>query len=453
MRLAAKIPVMASPVLVWLRRDLRLDDSHAIAAALDAGAPIAFLYVLDPAMKARGVGHAQLGFIVEGLEDLHARLAERGGGLIVRRGDTVEHLLDVARELGVEAVFANRDEEPAAGLVEQAAEDALREAGARLVVVEDEVNVPHEFVRTKEGNPCRTYSAYARGVRRVLEELPAPPHDYDLTGRLHPAPAPEIPSVETLVGRPVSLRSDVPGGETHALARLRAWRDGGFLARYAEDRDLVAEPDATSRLSGYLRQGMLSPRRALHVADRAGAPKFASELLWRDWFKYVLHHHPDLAEHCVDPRYDQIEWIGTDEHFDAWTCGETGFGMVDAAMRQLLDTGSIANRARMVAASFLVKDLHIDWRRGEQWFRSHLTDGDLASNAGSWQWVAGTGLDAAPYFRVFNPDLQEKKFDPTGAYVARWAPDRPLRIVDHSTERDITLAAYKAVAADLQDPS
>ncbi|MGI9186552.1 MAG: cryptochrome/photolyase family protein [Gaiellales bacterium] len=444
---------MASPVLIWLRRDLRLDDSHAIAAALETGAPLAFLYVLDPGMKARGVGHAQLGFIVEGLEDLHARLAERGGGLIVRRGDTVQQLVEVARELGAERVFANRDEEPAAGIVERAAEDALRGAGIELLVVDDEVNVPHELVLTKEGNPCRTYSAYARGVRRVLEELPAPPHDYDLKGRLHPTPAPTIPTVETLVGRPVSLRSDVPGGETHALARLRSWRDDGFLARYADDRDLVAEPDATSRLSGYLRQGMLSPRRALHVADRAGAPKFASELLWRDWFKYVLHHHPDLAEHCIDPRYDQIEWIGTDEHFDAWTRGETGFGMVDAAMRQLLETGSIANRARMVAASFLVKDLHIDWRRGEQWFRRHLTDGDLASNAGSWQWVAGTGLDAAPYFRVFNPDLQEKKFDPTGAYVNRWAPDRPLRIVDHGRERDITLAAYKAVAAELADPA
>ncbi len=444
---------MASPVLIWLRRDLRLDDSHAIAAALETGAPLAFLYVLDPAMKGRGVGHAQLGFIVEGLEDLQARLAERGGGLIVRRGDTVKHLVDVARELGVERVCANRDEEPAAGNVERAAEDALRGIGVELLVVDDEVNVPHELVLTKEGNPCRTYSAYARGVRRVLEELPAPPHDYDLKGRLHPTPAPEIPSVETLVGRPVSLRSDVPGGETHALARLRSWRDDGYLARYADDRDLVAEPDATSRLSGYLRQGMLSPRRALHVADRAGAPKFASELLWRDWFKYVLHHHPDLAEHCIDPRYDHIEWIGTDEHFEAWTRGETGFGMVDAAMRQLFATGNIANRARMVAASFLVKDLHIDWRRGEQWFRRHLTDGDLASNAGSWQWVAGTGLDAAPYFRVFNPDLQEKKFDPTGAYVNRWAPDRPLRIVDHGRERDITLAAYKAVNAELADPS
>jgi deoxyribodipyrimidine photo-lyase len=398
---------MPAPVLVWLRRDLRLDDSHAIAAALDTGAPLAFLYVLDPAMKRRGVGHAQLGFIVEGLEDLHGRLVERGGGLLVRRGDTVQQLVEVARELGVTRVCANRDEEPAADVLERAAEEALRAIGAELLVIDDEVNVPHELVLTKEGNPCRTYSAYARGVRRVLEEL----------------------------------------------ARLRSWRDEGYLARYAKDRDLVAEPDATSRLSGYLRQGMLSPRRALHVADRAGASKFASELLWRDWFKYVLHHHPSLAERCIDPRYDNIDWIGTDEHFDAWTRGETGFGMVDAAMRQLLETGSIANRARMVAASFLVKDLHVDWRRGEQWFRTHLTDGDLASNAGSWQWVAGTGLDAAPYFRIFNPDLQEKKFDAAGVYVNRWAPDRPLRIVDHGIERDRTLAAYKAVASDLADPS
>ena len=446
---------MAPPVLVWLRRDLRLDDSHAIAEALASGGELALLYVLDPAMKARGVGHAQLGFIVEGLEDLHGRLAERGGGLIVRRGDTVAHLVEVARELGVERVCANRDEEPAAAAMEAAAEEALRGIGVELVVVDDEVNVPHELVATKEGKPCRTYSAYARSVRRVLAELPAPPVEHDLAGRLLAVPAPEIPSAETLVGRPVRHRADVTGGETHALARLRAWRDDGYLARYADDRDLVAEPDATSRLSAYLRQGMLSPRRALQVADRAGAPKWASELLWRDWFKYVLHHHPDLDRHCVDARFDGIVWTGSDEHFEAWARGETGYGMVDAAMRQLAETGNIANRARMVAASFLVKDLHVDWRRGEQWFRRHLADGDLASNAGSWQWVSGTGLDAAPYFRIFNPDLQERKFDPTGAYVQRWAPDSPglLRIVDHGVERDVTLAAYKAVAAELQDPS
>ena len=441
------------PVLIWLRRDLRLDDSHAIAAALATGQPLAFAYVLDPAMKARGVGHAQLGFIVEGLVDLHGRLAERGGGLIVRRGSTVGHVVEVARELGVSDVFCNRDEEPAAAAVERELETALQTIGARLHVSDDEVNVPHEFVLTKEGRPCRTYSAYARSVRRVLAELPAPPQDLELAGRLVAVDAPEIPSVETLVGRSVQRRSDVRGGETAGLARLRSWRDDGFLARYKQDRDLVAEPDATSRLSGYLHQGMLSPRRCLLVADRAGADKWASELLWRDWFKYVLHHHPGLDRQCVDARYDSIEWTGSDEHFDAWKRGETGFGMVDAAMRQLLETGYIANRARMVAASFLVKDLHIDWRRGEQWFRTHLTDGDLASNAGSWQWVAGTGLDAAPYFRVFNPDLQEKKFDPTGAYVNRWAPDRPMRIVEHSIERDRTLAAYKAVASELEDPA
>ncbi|MGA0122664.1 MAG: cryptochrome/photolyase family protein [Gaiellales bacterium] len=445
---------MAPPVLVWLRRDLRLDDSHAIGEALAADGDLAFLYVLDPAMKARGVGHAQLGFIVEGLIDLQGRLAERGGGLIVRRGDTVQHLVEVARELGVERVCSNRDEEPAAGVMERAAEAALREAGVELTVLDDEVNVPHELVLTKEGRPCRTYSAYARAVRRVLAELPAPPVEHDLAGRLLPVPAPAIPDVETLVGGPVRHRADVAGGETLALARLRSWRDEGYLARYADDRDLVAEPDATSRLSAYLRQGMLSPRRALQVADRAGAPKWASELLWRDWFKYALHHHPDLDTRCVDERFDRIEWTGSDEHFEAWTRGETGYGMVDAAMRQLAETGNIANRARMVAASFLVKDLHVDWRRGEQWFRRHLADGDLASNAGSWQWVAGTGLDAAPYFRIFNPDLQERKFDPDGAYVSRWAPDSPglLRIVDHAVERDVTLAAYKAVAAELEDP-
>ena len=222
---------MPAPVLVWLRRDLRLDDSHAIAAALDTGAPLAFLYVLDPAMKRRGVGHAQHGFIVEGLEDLHGRLAERGGGLLVRRGDTVQQLVEVARELGATRVCANRDEEPAAAVLERAAEEALRAVGAELLVIDDEVNVPHELVLTKEGNPCRTYSAYARGVRRVLEELPAPPHDYDLTGRLQPAPAPLIPSVETLVGGPVSLRSDVPGGETHALP----WNGAVPAPRYTDE--------------------------------------------------------------------------------------------------------------------------------------------------------------------------------------------------------------------------
>ncbi len=445
---------MTAPALVWLRRDLRLDDSSAIAAALDGEGVLAFLYILDPAMKARGVGHAQLGFILEGLVDLQARLAERGGGLLIRRGSTIPLLVETVRALGASAVYANRDEEPAAGRVEAEAEEALAAIGVPLHVVDDEVNVPHELVLSKEGRPLKTYSSYARAARRVLADAPARPREHDLAGRLWvPDAAPEIPSLAQLVA-PLTVdgRADLEGGETAGLARLRAWRDDG-LGTYAKRRDVMADEDGTSRLSAYLRQGMLSPRRARQIAERAGADKWESELLWRDWFKYVLHHHPDLDEHCVDARFDAIEWTGTDEHFEAWTRGETGYGVVDAAMRQLRETGYIHNRARMVAASFLVKDLHVDWRRGERWFRRRLTDGDLASNAGSWQWVAGTGLDAAPYFRIFNPTLQEQRFDPDGAYVARWAPDRPEPIVDHAVEREATLAAYKAVAADLADPS
>lgn len=445
---------MSAPTLIWLRRDLRLDDSNAIATALEAEGPLAFVYVLDPAMKARGVGHAQLGFILEGLTDLHGRLAERGGGLIVRRGATVPLVVEVAREIGAGAVLANRDEEPLAALVEADLETALAEHGIPLTVVDDEVNVPHELVLSKEGRPLKTYSSYARAARRVLDEAPSAPREHELAGRLlQPAGAPEIPTLERLVAPlAVTGRADQPGGETAALAQLRAWRDDG-IDGYARRRDQMADPDGTSRMSAYLRQGMVSPRRCRQVALRAGAGKWESELLWRDWFKYVLHHHPDLAESCVDRRFDAIEWTGTDAHYEAWTRGETGYGVVDAAMRQLRETGYIHNRARMVAASFLVKDLHVDWRRGERWFRRHLTDGDLASNAGSWQWVAGTGLDAAPYFRIFNPDLQAKRFDPEGAYVARWAPDRPAPIVDHAAERAVTLAAYKAVAKDLPEPS
>jgi deoxyribodipyrimidine photo-lyase len=188
------------------------------------------------------------------------------------------------------------------------------------------------------------------------------------------------------------------------------------------------------------------------VATAAGARKWRAELLWRDWFKYVLHHHPDLAERSIDERYEGLEWPGTDAHFEAWCRGETGYAIVDAGMRQLVQTGWQPNRVRMACASFLVKDLHVDWRRGERFYREHLTDGDLSSNAGGWQWVAGTGLDAAPYFRVFNPQLQAERFDPDGAYAARWAPDRPEPIVQHDVERRRTLELYAAAAGRAGGP-
>ena len=381
-------------------------------------------------------------FALDGLRDLDERLRERDGGLFLRRGDGVEEVARLAAQLGARRVHACADDEPFARDRDARAGERLGGDGVELLLHDDLTVVPHDDVANRDGSPCRTYSSYARAVDRVLEHRPPAPERHVLAGRLlapdRPAEVPDLTALGLAGAAP-----DLRGGETAGLARLRRWRDGG-LGGYAAARDDVADATATSRLSAYLKLGMLSPRRCLAVASAARARKWRAELLWRDWFKYVLHHHPDLAEHSVDPRYERLAWPGTDAHFEAWCRGETGYGLVDAGMRQLVETGWQPNRVRMVCASFLVKDLHVDWRRGERFYREHLTDGDLSSNAGNWQWVAGTGLDAAPYFRVFNPDLQAQRFDPDGAYVRRWAPDRPAPIVDHDVERRRTLDLYAA---------
>jgi deoxyribodipyrimidine photo-lyase len=245
--------------------------------------------------------------------------------------------------------------------------------------------------------------------------------------------------------------NDLAGGETAALARLDRWVSRGLEA-YADRRDEIADPDATSRLSAYLKLGMVSPRRTAEAAVAAGATTWLAELLWRDWFKYLLHHHPDLADRTLDPSLERLEWVDDDDAFAAWTRGETGYGLVDAGMRQLAQTGEQPNRVRMTCASFLTRDLHLDWRRGELWYREHLVDGDLSANAGNWQWVAGTGIDAAPWFRVMSPILQERRFDPEGDYVARWAPDRPAPIVDHAVERERALDRYRRARAAAVTP-
>jgi deoxyribodipyrimidine photo-lyase len=339
-------------------------------------------------------------------------------------------------------VHACADGEPYALARDARAADACRAAGAPLELHHDQTLVEHEQIHADDGHPYKTFSAYARAVGRELDGHAIAAQTLELEGRLEQPDAPaEIPEIEHLR---VHGSSEAPwrGGETRGLAALRAWRDDG-LAHYAARRNDVGA-DATSHLSAYLKLGMLSPRRCAEVARDAGARKWASELLWRDWFKYVLHHHPDLATRSVDERYETVPWPGTDADFEAWCRGETGFGLVDAGMRQLAETGYQPNRVRMVCASFLAKHLHVDWRRGEQWYRAHLVDGDLSSNAGGWQWVAGTGLDAAPYFRVMNPLLQQEKFDAKGLYVQRWAPDRPEPMLDLRQERERALELYAA---------
>jgi deoxyribodipyrimidine photo-lyase len=438
--------------LVWFRRDLRLDDQPALAAAVASGHPVACAFVLDPGVFAGEDGaSARVQFLLEGLRDLDHRLREHGGGLIVRRGDGADEIARLARELGTVEVHACADGEPYALARDGRAAATCAKAGAPLTLHHDQSIVEHARILSAEGHAYRTYSAYARAVTRVLEAEPVATRRLVLKDRLrHLERLAEVPELDEL-GVRGSTRGTLRGGETAGLAALRRWRDGGGLAAYAAQRDDVGRPDATSHLSPYLKLGMLSPRRCARVAREARARKWAAELLWRDWFKYVLHQHPDMAETSIDPRYEKVPWPGDDTDFEAWCRGETGFGLVDAGMRQLAETGYQPNRVRMVCASFLSKHLHVDWRRGERWYRAHLIDGDLSSNAGGWQWVAGTGLDAAPYFRVLNPLLQERKFDAGGAYVARWAPDRPEPIVDLARERARALELYgvaRSVPAD-----
>jgi deoxyribodipyrimidine photo-lyase len=429
--------------LVWFRRDLRLDDNPAVRAAADGDGRVACCFVLDPRLyQGPGVAPARVRFLLEGLQDLDERLQERGGGLLLAHGHPESEVPRLATELGAVAVQACADDEPFAMERDAAVERHLGAAGVPLTLHHDQTLVPHEAVATQDGTPCRTYAAYVRAVGRVLAGAPTGPERMVMGGRLRRVLEPaDVPSSARLGVH--GTGGDLRGGESAGLERLRDWRDDG-LSRYARHRNDVADPRATSRLSPYLKLGMLSPRRVMAVAERGNASVWRAQLLWRDWFKYVLHHHPNLADEPVDPRFRAVRWPGSDAHFEAWARGETGYGLVDAGMRQLAEMGFQPNRIRLVCASFLVKDLHVDWRRGERWYREHLIDGDLSQNAGNWQWVAGLGLDAAPYFRIFNPERQEQRFDPDGVYVNRWAPDRPAPIVDHELERRRALDLYGA---------
>jgi deoxyribodipyrimidine photo-lyase len=429
--------------LVWFRRDLRIDDNPALHAAAERG-PVTCCFVLDPRIfRGPGAAGVRVRFMLQGLADLERSLRKLGGGLHLRQGPSERELAKLAAELGAETVHACADDEPFARERDARAARILDEHGRGLMLHHDQTVVPHHELRAAAGTPFQRYSAYARAAKRQLAEHP--PADADLRGRLVNVKRAQVPTPEDIRVRPEAA-TDLKGGETAALAQLEAWAADG-LAAYADRRDDVADPAATSRLSAAMKLGMLSPRRVAAAAVEADSDAWLSELLWRDWFKYLLHHHPDMADRTLDPRLERLEWADDDAAFEAWTRGETGFGLVDAGMRQLALTGEQPNRVRMVCASFLVKDLHVDWRRGERWYREHLVDGDLSANAGNWQWVAGTGIDAAPWFRVMSPLVQERRFDPNGTYVERWAPDRPAPIVDHAVERERALDRYRRARA------
>ncbi|WNV76346.1 deoxyribodipyrimidine photo-lyase [Geodermatophilus sp. DSM 44513] len=447
--------------LLWFRRDLRLGDHPALLEAVAAagrGGAVVPVFVFDPRLWGPA-GLPRRQFLLDCLADLDG---QAGGALVLRHGDPVRVLPDLAREVGAVSVHASADTGVYGRDRDAAVERALGDVP--LVRTGSPYAVTPGRVTKSDGTPFRVFSPFARAWQQHGWRDPAPrPASVPwATGVPSEAP-PEVPGLDGVVLP--------PAGEAAALdawGRFRAER----LEGYTTTRNTPGT-DGTSRLSAYLKYGCVHPRTLL--ADLAGvdsesADRFRNELAWRDFYADVLWHRPESAREPLDQRMHAMAYDTgpeADERFTAWAQGRTGYPIVDAGMRQMAGEAYVHNRVRMIVASFLVKDLHVDWRRGARHFMAHLVDGDLASNNHGWQWVAGTGTDASPYYRVFNPTRQGKEFDPAGDYVRRWVPELrdvparylhepwtapggvpdgyPLPVVDHAEERRVALERYEEV--------
>ena len=454
--------------VVWFRRDLRLHDHPPLVEALAEHERVIPLYVLDPRLlHGRFASPNRTQYLLDCLSALDGELRERGAKLVVRIGDPAEEVAAVA---GEDPVYCSGDASPFSRARDQ-----------RVAQHVDLQPRPGLFIARlgqiakQDGGPYTVYSPF----RRVWAEQPR--------RAVHRAPA-EIPVPRVAAGEIPTLRAlgfkedardliDRPEpGERAAKAAAKRWV-ASRVDRYGTERNLLAVE--TSRMSQYLHFGCLSPRwleERVLAHGGGGATVYRQELAWRDFYAYVLVHHPQVARHEFRPKLAELEWSDDAEALEAWKAGRTGYPVVDAGMRQLAACGWMHNRARMIVASFLTKDLHLDWRLGEAHFMHHLIDGDLASNNGGWQWTAGTGTDPHEFTRVFNPMLQQRRFDPDGEYVRRWVPelarvpverlatpwempeaeqeaygcmigrDYPAPIVDHAQERRRAIDAYRALA-------
>jgi deoxyribodipyrimidine photo-lyase len=404
--------------LVWFRRDLRLDDNPAWAAATLEREVVAPVFVLDPRLFERA-GFFRRRQLIANLTALDDDLRDRGGGrLLVRVGDPAALIPSLVRELRAGAAYWNSDVSPFAKRRDRAVTERLGIPSRTFTG--SLVHAPRR-VLTRAGTLSRVFTPFFRVWEKTeIEPWPEPGGAAVLD---HPGD-----SLPVLDGEP-----PVPGGESEARRRLHRFLD--VVDRYGEDRD---RPDVvgTSMLSVDLKYGTLSPRTVLDVVGTGsrGREAFVRQLAWRDWYAHLLDEVPTLASRPLKPRYATLDWRNDPDELTAWKEGRTGYPIIDAGMRQLRETGWMHNRVRMLCGSFLVKNLLVDWRIGEKHFRHLLVDADTSQNAGNWQWVAGTGPDASPYNRIFNPVLQSQKFDPTGAYIRRWVPELASLGTDHIHE-------------------
>ncbi len=470
--------------LVWFRRDLRVADHAALAAALGSCRRVHCVFVYDRAildeLLAAGLrADRRIEFIHAAVAGLDEALRLRGGGLTITNGRAADSIVDLARRLGVDAVFANADYEPYATARDARVAQQLAEQGRRLLLFKDQVIFEKSEVMTGSGTPFSVFTPYRNAWVKRLGEGDVAARSTDLGTLAPPAGPPLRPSLAQLGFKESNLGElRLPLGETGALQLLDDFT--GRIDDYGATRDFPALR-GPSYLSVHLRFGTVSIRELVRRARAKasdGASTWLSELVWREFYQMVLWHHPHVVERAFRPEYDRIAWETgpqAQEHFRAWCEGRTGYPIVDAGMRQLNQTGYMHNRLRMITASFLTKDLGIDWRRGERYFAQHLNDYDLAANNGGWQWAASTGCDAQPYFRIFNPVTQSRKFDADGKFIRRYVPeiagfdnteihapwlatadrqraagcaigsDYPAPLVDHAEARHKTLQRYAVV--------
>lgn len=423
----------AKPAIVWFRQDLRLGDNPALRNAVESKRPLVLLYVLDDETPGRWkLGGATRWWLQRSLEALFKSITQRGSTLTLRRGDSESVLLRLVEEIGAGAVFWNRCYEPYAIKRDTALKEKLASAGVEATSSNGALLFEPWTVKTSAGEPFKVFTPFWRACLRMQTRAPLPA-PRGLNGFADPLVSDELSSWGLLPAKPnwaTTFESEWTPGEAggiKALDRFIAER----LRDYSEQRDQLGAA-GTSRLSPHLRFGEISPHQVRAAVDAAahhepalqrGADKFLAEIGWREFSANLLFHWPELPEKNWRSEFDRFAWRDDDEAFGAWTRGMTGYPVVDAAMRELWATGYMHNRARMIAASFLIKHLMIDWRRGEDWFWDTLCDADLANNAASWQWVAGCGADASPYFRIFNPVTQGERYDSNGAYVRHWIPE------------------------------
>ena len=426
--------------LFWFRRDLRLEDNTGLNEALDAGRPVLPIFIFDDEiLRELPSDDARVSFIYETLFEMDQQLKGSGSSLKVYKGSPLEIWKNIIQEHDIEAVFANRDYEPYASSRDASVEELLTQKGISFKAFKDQVIFEGNEVLKDDGKPYHVFTPYKNKWLRTFGES-----GLEIGG----TPGQKIPGRKSTADF-LQKKFDFPTmqalGFKEASVKVKPY-DLSCAAAYEKNRDYPFI-EGTSHLGPHLRFGTVSIRRIIQALNPSHEV-FQSELIWREFFMQILFHYPRVVNENFKKKYDGIVWRNNDEEFDKWCRGETGYALVDAGMRELNATGHMHNRVRMITAGFLCKHLLIDWRWGESYFARKLLDYELSSNNGNWQWSAGTGCDAAPYFRIFNPMSQLKKFDQEKRYVRKWIPELetdayPEPIVDHKMARARALEAYK----------